>query len=126
MKFHHSMEKGHVSNITFKCLQTGLRNLFDFYAESISFKIKILIYLIINNSCLFNIKLNIVTTVNIAIFLKTATSIEHLWCLLLNSNLIVAMQILTKTKRSYFYNLILATQTKQIIFFCILFTSTKI
>ena len=32
--------------------------------------------------------------------------------------LILATHILTKTRRSYFYILILAMQTKQIIFFC--------
>ena len=42
--------------------------------------------------------------------------IEYLWWLLLNSNLIFATQILTKTKRSYFYILILATQIKQTFF----------
>ena len=51
---------------------------------------------------MLNSKFNIAITVNIAIFLKTAFYIEHLW-LLLNSNLILAARILTKTKRSYFY-----------------------
>ena len=42
--------------------------------------------------------------------------IEYLWWLLLNSNLIFATQILTKTKRSYFYIWILAPQIKQTFF----------
>ena len=66
---------------------------------------------------LHNWKLNIAITVNIAIFLKTASFIEHIWWLLLNSKLILATHILTKTKWSNFYILIIATQTKQIIFF---------
>ena len=74
------------------------------------------VFLIINNSHLLTSNLNIATVVNLAIFLKTAFFIERLWWLLLNSNLILAMQILTKTKRSYFYILILASQTKQIVF----------
>ena len=45
---------------------------------------------------------------------KSNFFIEHLWCLLLSSNLILATQILPKTKSSYFYILILATQTNQI------------
>ena len=43
--------------------------------------------------------------------------IKYLWWLLPNSNLIFVTQILTKTKRSYFYILILAMQTKQINIF---------
>ena len=42
--------------------------------------------------------------------------IEYLGWLLLKSNLIFATQILTKTKRSYFYILILAMQIKQTFF----------
>ena len=78
-------------------------NLFDFFLESIALRIKILINvtlsLIINNSCLFTSKLNTPIAVNIAIFLKTAFFIEHPWWLLLNSNLIVTTQILTKQKK---------------------------
>ena len=55
--------------------------------------------------------------------------IEQLWWLLLNSNLILATHILTKTKRSYFHILKIATQTKQILqillSFCTLLTSRK-
>ena len=40
--------------------------------------------------------------VNIAKFLRTAFYIEHLWWLLLDSNLILATQILTKTKKKLF------------------------
>ena len=40
--------------------------------------------------------------VNIAKFLATAFYIEHLRSLLLNSNLILAMQIVTKTKKKLF------------------------
>ena len=95
-------------------------NLFYFYVESIAFRIKILNWcnfiLIANDSCLFNSKLNISITVNIAIFLRTAFFIEHLWWLLLNSNLILATKILAKTNRSFFYILKSAMQTKQNIF----------
>ena len=45
-------------------------------------------------------------TVNTVKFLRRAFYIEHLWWLFLDSNLILAMQILTKTKKSYFYILI--------------------
>ena len=41
---------------------------------------------------------------------NTANYVVKTW---LNSNLILATQILTKTKRSYFYILIIAIQTKQ-------------
>ena len=43
---------------------------------------------------------------------RNSFNIEHLWWLLLDSNQIVATQILTKAKRSYVYILIIATQTK--------------
>ena len=49
------------------------------------------------------VKLNITLTMNVAIFLRTAFFIEELWWLLLNSNLLLATQIFTKTKRNYFY-----------------------
>ena len=71
-----------------------------------------LIILTINGRRLFNSKLNIAIIMNVAIFLRTAFFIELLWWQLLKSNLILATQILTKTKRSYFYILILVTQTK--------------
>ena len=45
-------------------------------------------------------------TVNTVKFIRTAFYTEHLWWLFLDSNLIFAMQILTKTKKSYFYILI--------------------
>ena len=47
--------------------------------------------------------------VNIAKFLRTAFFIEYLWWLLLNSDLRLAMQILTKQKEAI---LIIAMQTK--------------
>ena len=53
--------------------------------------------------------------VNIAKFIRIVFYIEFLWWLFLDSNLILAMQILTKMKSSYFYILIIATQTKQIL-----------
>ena len=53
--------------------------------------------------------------VNIAKFIRIVFYIELLWWLFLDSNLILAMQILTKMKSSYFYILIIATQTKQIL-----------
>ena len=64
-------------------------------------------------------------TVNIAILLKTNFYKEHLWWLLLNSNLILATQILTKIKGSYFYIFVLATQTKQVKNVHTLLISTK-
>ena len=95
-------------------------NLFYFYVELIAFRIKILNWhsfiLIVKDSCLFNSKLNISITVNIAIILRTSFFIEHLWWLLLNSNLILATKIVAKTKRSFFYILKSAMQTKQNIF----------
>ena len=117
VEFHHLAEKGHVWNIPFKCLKTRLRSKpFCFLCRINSFQNQNTsshnFILIIKNSWLFNSKLNIAITVNIDIFLKPAFFIEHHWWLLLNSNLILATQILTKRKTTYVYILILATQTK--------------
>ena len=46
---------------------------------------------------------------------KNSFFIEHLWWLLVNSNLIVVMDIVTKTERSYFHILIITMQTKLIL-----------
>ena len=53
--------------------------------------------------------------VNIARFLRTAFFIGHLRQMFPNSNLILATQILTKVRRSYFYILIIAMQNIQIL-----------
>ena len=80
------------------CKMDWEKNLFDFYVEPVVFRIKILINItLFYNQWQPSAKLNIAIIVNVAIFLGTSFFIKHFWWLLLNPNLILAIQILTKT-----------------------------